>query len=63
MMSLDRRDYSLSVVGILPTRFFLEADDLAAVLDPDFLDFEGGRILGISPSFAFSSRILCLVMF
>src|SRR5580693_3992641 len=41
------RDNGLSVVRILAAFFFIETDDIAAVLDPDFLDFERSRILGI----------------
>jgi hypothetical protein len=45
---LQVRDNSLSVVRILPALFFIKTDDIAGVLDPDFLDFEQGRILGIA---------------
>jgi len=41
-------DNSLSVVRILAALFFIKTDDIATVLDPDFLDFERGRILGIA---------------
>ena len=41
------RDNGLSVVHILTALFFIKTDDIAAVLDPDFLDFERCRILGI----------------
>src|SRR6195256_1852427 len=44
---LQVHDNSLSVVRILPALFFIKTDDIAAVLDPDFLDFERGRILRI----------------
>jgi hypothetical protein len=42
------RNNGLSVVRILTALFFIKTDDIAAVLDPDFLDFERGRILGIA---------------
>src|SRR4029077_7027103 len=45
---LQVHDNSLSVVRILPALFFIKTDDIAAVLDPDFLDFERGRILGMA---------------
>src|SRR5258705_12169634 len=34
---LQVRDNGLSVVRILPALFFIKTDDIAAVLDPDFL--------------------------
>jgi hypothetical protein len=44
---VEERDNGLSVVRSLMAFFFIKTDDIAAVLDPDFLDFE--RVRGRIP--------------
>src|SRR5215471_14385740 len=42
------RDDRLAIVRILTALFFIETDDIATVLYPNFLDFEWCRILGFA---------------
>src|ERR1700746_2748785 len=41
-------DDRLPIMGIFTALFFIETDDIATVLYPDFLDFERGWILGFA---------------